>query len=49
MVVIEVKSLPLSQIKRFSGCQWELNRAYFGQMSLKPFEQAKAQLQSGMK
>ena len=49
IVVIEVKSLPLSQIKRFSGYQWELNKAYFGKMSLNPFEQAKAQLQSVMK
>lgn len=49
IIVIEVKSLPLSQIKRLSGYAWELSKPYFGKSSINPYEQAKAQLQAVLK
>lgn len=49
IVVIEVKSLPLDQIKRLSGYAWDLNRPYFGKTTINPYEQAKAQLQAVLK
>lgn len=49
VVIIEVKSLPITQIKRLSGYSWELNKAYFGKNSINPYEQAKAQLQAVLK
>jgi superfamily I DNA and RNA helicase len=45
VVVIEVKSLPLSQIDRISGYRWDLTRTYFKQgLTINPFEQARTQL-----
>ena len=45
VVVIEVKSLPLSQIDRISGYRWDLTRPYFKQgLTINPFEQARTQL-----
>lgn len=49
IVIIEVKSLPLRQIKRLSGYQWDLHEPYFGKGAINPYEQAKAQLQSVLK
>lgn len=49
IIIIEVKSLPLSQIGRLSGYSWELNKPYFGRSSINPYEQAKAQLQAVLK
>lgn len=49
VIIIEVKSLPLQQIKRLSGYNWELSSPYFGKGSINPFEQAKAQLQAVLK
>ena len=45
VIVIEVKSLPLSDLAGVSGYRWQLNRPYFGKTEINPYEQAKAQLQ----
>lgn len=49
LIIIEVKSLPLGQIRRLSGYQWDLNEPYFGKWAINPYEQAKAQLQAVLK
>lgn len=45
VIIIEVKSLHMSDINRVSGYSWKLNKPYFGDDSINPYEQAKAQLQ----
>ncbi|MFC4640011.1 ATP-binding domain-containing protein [Deinococcus hohokamensis] len=45
LVVIEVKSLPLDIIARVTGYRWDLTRAYFDQLHLNPYEQARRQAQ----
>ncbi|MGX9688661.1 ATP-binding domain-containing protein [Deinococcus wulumuqiensis] len=48
IVIIEVKALPLRQIKRFSGYEWELNWPYFGKNAINPHQQAKNQLRKAL-
>ncbi|GGJ65500.1 ATP-binding domain-containing protein [Deinococcus aquiradiocola] len=45
VIVIEVKSLPLTDFAGVSGYAWHLNRPYYGKLQINPYEQAKAQLQ----
>ena len=46
IVIIEVKSLPLSQLASIQGYSWRLNTPYFGRLEINPYEQARRQAQA---
>jgi superfamily I DNA and RNA helicase len=46
VVIIEVKSIPLTQIGGIQGYSWRLNTPYFGRSEINPYEQARGQAQA---
>jgi len=46
IVIIEVKNIPLSQVRGIQGYSWRLTTPYFGKTEINPYEQARGQAQA---
>lgn len=46
ILIIEVKSIPMTQLASLQGYSWRLHHPYFGRTEINPYEQARRQAQA---